>query len=266
MAPTISNTDDEKSSSRDKNRGSGRSHWLLTVAYDVNGSMAPHTLGGWFKEHCEYASWQLEVGEGGLEHYQCAIKLFKKQRLEWLKRHFLNDAHCEISDNIKAADKYAHKTDTRILGPWFWPEPAGRVKDKFLDCIPKQWQTDLINIIKSEPDDRKIHWRWEPTGGCGKTTFAKHLVLKYNAFFAVGGKKDVFHAYDKQQIVILDIPRSFENYVSYDAIEQLKNGMLFSGKYNSQMKIFNPPHLIIFANFPPNESALSADRWDIVQL
>lgn len=49
-------------------------------------------------------------------------------------------------------------------------------------------------------------------------------------------------------------------------IEQIKNGIYFSGKYESQMKYDKPPHVVVFSNTMPDQSKLSADRWNIVFL
>ena len=51
--------------------------------------------------------------------------------------------------------------------------------------------------------------------------------------------------------------------MSYSAIESLKDGLLFSGKYEGGVKLFPPPHVVIFANFLPDMTKLSIDRWDI---
>ena len=43
-------------------------------------------------------------------------------------------------------------------------------------------------------------------------------------------------------------------------MENLKNGRLFSSKYNSRLKLFPRPHVVVFANFAEPENAFSADR------
>jgi len=43
----------------------------------------------------------------------------------------------------------------------------------------------------------------------------------------------------------------------------LKDGVVFSGKYEGGARLFPPPHVIIFANFLPDFTKLSADRWVI---
>jgi len=49
-------------------------------------------------------------------------------------------------------------------------------------------------------------------------------------------------------------------------LESIKNGLFFSGKYESTQVVMNSPHLIIFANEPPDKSKMSADRWHIVRI
>ncbi len=69
------------------------------------------------------------------------------------------------------------------------------------------------------------------------------------------------------KIVILDVPRTKSaEYISYESIENIKNGCFFSGKYEGGMVRFNKPHIIVFANEPPESSRMSADRWNITQL
>ena len=67
-------------------------------------------------------------------------------------------------------------------------------------------------------------------------------------------------------IVIIDIPRCNGGFVSYQAIESIKNGIMVSTKYESGMVRFNKPHLLIFANEPPNMEKLSKDRWVVTEL
>ena len=66
-----------------------------------------------------------------------------------------------------------------------------------------------------------------------------------------------------KSIIAIDVPRDNGNNVSYKAIEQIKNGMICNTKYETGMKLFNSPHLIVFSNFYPDTDKLSADRWKI---
>jgi hypothetical protein len=67
--------------------------------------------------------------------------------------------------------------------------------------------------------------------------------------------------------VFFDIPRSNRGNISYASLECIKNGMVCNTKYETGVKVFNSPHIFIFANFEPEEpDKLSADRWIITEL
>ena len=68
------------------------------------------------------------------------------------------------------------------------------------------------------------------------------------------------------KIVLLDIPRSAEGYINYGVLEQLKNGLLYSGKYEGGKCLFDDVHVVVFANFMPDRSQFSEDRWNIIEL
>jgi hypothetical protein len=131
-----------------------------------------------------------------------------------------------------------------------------------------------MNLMEGESDDRSIHWLWDAKGKIGKTTIAKHLCLKDDEIIYVNGKAaDIKSCIAKRleagkdlRGVIFGIPRTAQDYVSYAALEEIKDGICFSGKYESEMLMFNPPHIVVLANFPPDQSKLSMDRWEIKDL
>lgn len=138
--------------------------------------------------------------------------------------------------------------------------------------IFKDWQNEVLEIIKKPVDDRKIYWFWENKGGVGKSMLCKHLCMKYDAMLVGGKGNDIKYAVytwleEKDlDILIWDIPRNVGNTVSYSSIEEIKNGCMFNNKYESGMKIFNSPHIIIFANEEPILDKLSQDRWIIKEI
>lgn len=137
------------------------------------------------------------------------------------------------------------------------------------DSQLRPWQSDLLAVVRSQPDPRTVYWRWDFTGNTGKSFFAKYLLAWHDAAIFTNGKlADMAYAYNNETIVIIDLARTQAESVNYfyQFIESLKNGVLFSPKYESGQKIFKPPHVIVFANFEPDQTKLSADRWNIVQL
>lgn len=243
-------------------------HWIITIKADhvSNGSLLP-----WIKEHCHKAVWQCEEGtkDNKYQHWQLSISLKKRQRMTWLKNHFNKTAHYEAIKNIDSAFNYCQKNETRILGPFYYPEQINEIDDPMEGVTLHNWQLEILEIIKQKPHPRHVYWYWEPIGGAGKTSFCKHLILKHDCkYFRNGKKSDIFHAVDSNpKTILIDISRSCEdiNHL-YDVVECLKDGMIFSGKYQSTTKVFNCPHVIIFSNDTPNESKLSRDRWIIKKI
>lgn len=136
------------------------------------------------------------------------------------------------------------------------------------------WQQDVVNLVQTEPDDRSIYWYWETTGCVGKTQICKYLSVKHGAI-ALGGKgADIRNGvveYTKTNgktpdTVVVNLVRSNEQFVSYEGLENIKDMYFYSGKYEGGMVCGPPPHLIIFANFPPDTCRLSQDRWHITEL
>lgn len=267
IAPAEDGNTKSSSASNKSKQQAERKHWILTVAWPDE-TQSPKGLELWLRNYCTRYAMQIERGEEtGYSHLQLAMSLKTKERLTWLKTHFRRDAHCEIIRNQERAFDYCMKEDTRVAGPWIWPEPPPTLKDPMRGLERKPWQLDIIKIIETEADARTIHWYWDSVGNTGKTTFTKHLWINYKVCFVQNGKKaDIAYAYNNEPIVIFNLPRTCENFVSYDAIESLKDGMIFSGKYESGAKVFNNPHVIIFANFEPDQSCLSQDRWHIVEI
>lgn len=142
-----------------------------------------------------------------------------------------------------------------------------RTKQDPMDGLTRyNWQNEIIKIIEGPIDTRAIYWYWEPNGNVGKTTFGKHLFLKYNAIMINGKGADmkflVSQLKDDPKIIIIDMPRA-QKMVSTSAIEEIKNGFFMSGKYESTTCCYDPPHLIVFSNSAPDTSTLSMDRWRI---
>ena len=107
-------------------------------------------------------------------------------------------------------------------------------------------------------------WVCDEDGGMGKTWFSKFLIANEGAFRCTNARtKDVSYAYNKEKVVVFDFSRTLEDRVNYDIIEQLCNGLLFSSKYESHQKYFKRPKILVCANFRPDVTKLSKDRWDI---
>jgi len=131
------------------------------------------------------------------------------------------------------------------------------------------WQSELVSIFSQPPDRRKVYWYWSEHGDIGKSTFCTYLV-KYHAAIVmeVTAKDRVIRAYNHEPIVVVDVERAAGKTTAfnYSTLEMLKNGRGFNTMYEPGMKLFKVPHVIVFTNFAPDQSMLSADRWVIKNL
>lgn len=141
-------------------------------------------------------------------------------------------------------------------------------KDELLRSMESRplraWQNKLVDELTHDPDDRKVIWYYDPIGNTGKTWMCKYLYAHGDvAYFTNGKASDIAHAYKGERVVVFDFSRSNEEWINYQSIETTKNGMMFSGKYNSTTKCYSCPWVVCMANFKPKLDALSMDRWDI---
>jgi len=220
-------------------------------------------------------AYQFEVGEeSGTPHLEGLI-LFKNARSFGSIKKKLTRAHIEVmKGTVKQAFLYCTKLKTRVAGPWTNMDshlkyveqpPTGCLSGTIL----KEWQENLLSYISEEPTYREILWIFDAEGNAGKTSISKHICQMNDDAIVVSGKASdmkfaiatMVHKGTPPKTIILDIPRSMEGYVSYGGIEELKNGIFFSGKYESGMVMYDNPHVVVMANFLPEYDMLSQDRW-----
>lgn len=138
------------------------------------------------------------------------------------------------------------------------------VRKTYSGVTPREWQQKLLDEVQKPANDRKIIWYHDEAGNSGKTWLSKLLFVEHGAAYFTNSKTaDITYAYQGEPIVIFDFSRSNEDMINYGAIETVKNGIMFSGKFEARTKLFKSPHVIVMANFAPNRAMLSADRWDV---
>lgn len=135
---------------------------------------------------------------------------------------------------------------------------------------PREWQRDLAERLSVPPDDRTVVFVVDPVGGHGKTWLVQHLLHEREdvQVLKVGKRDDLAYCIDIEKSVFLfDVPRSGMEFFQYTVCEMLKDKMVFSPKYESQMKcLSHDSHVIVFCNEYPDRSKLSDDRYDVIEL
>lgn len=145
------------------------------------------------------------------------------------------------------------------------------INDEYKGVKWHKWQSEVLDLLKKKPDNRTIHVFVDPEGNKGKSYLCKYIYLKYKGVIICDGKKDNIFNQIKTSldsmitptIIILDVPRSNHEYINYGAIEQIKNGLIYSGKYEGGICCFKCPHVIIFSNELPDLTKMSQDRWKV---
>lgn len=166
-----------------------------------------------------------------------------------------------LMEYVDVIAKYPRLVDTCIQ------VSAKNRAQRIIDFEPRVWQESLIDRLSADPHPREIVWVYDGVGNTGKSYLSKYLVQEHGAFYCNGGKAaDICYSYAGERIAIFDFVRDAKDYVNYGVIEQIKNGMMFSCKYESNMKVFNVPHVIVMANFMPDQAKMSIDRWNIIQI
>lgn len=217
-----------------------------------------------------------EIGKCGTPHLQFCCRFANQRSFDKLKEQFPK-VHWEIAKDWNKVFAYCQKKDTQV-------EP-GVVGHRLLRPPPndpleglelRPFQKFVLKLLEENPDSRTIYWIYDEYGNTGKTYLAKSLSINHpGSTTMVTGKandckygivKFLENEYNDLKVVFFDFPRSLEHFVSYQAIEEIKNGYFFSGKYESNCLIFNCPHVIVFANFLPNETQLSSDRWCVYEI
>lgn len=213
---------------------------------------------------CQHYVFGKEVGEQGTPHIQMAFCLKKKLRqstiykmlkhtfyLDKMKGRWKDQKYCKKDGDFITSDEIIHT------------EP-----------IPEHFNY-LIDLIDNYPygrGDRNINVVVDYKGRLGKTEFIRSLAVKYDDLIITGGKSaDMKHQIIEfknatgrcPKIVFIDIPRKNKDYVSWGGIEEIKNMMFYSGKYEGGMVIGNKPFVCVMTNDMPDLSSLSQDRWQI---
>ena len=215
------------------------------------------------------AEWLLghEVGESGTPHLQGFADFGKRKRPQEAVK--IKQIHWERCKGSRTQNiEYVTKDGNDIRGNIKYDKPLKLITP---GGEGYEWQTECLNIIKQEPDDRTIHWYYEETGNRGKSALVKYLCAKHDGLLVSGKGSDVKYMVKQFKeaqgyyptLILYDIPRSCQDYVSYTAVEEVKNGCFASTKYECNMVLMNNPHVVCFANFEPEYMKMSADRWTV---
>lgn len=160
-----------------------------------------------------------------------------------------------------------------------WPNLYGRYRSNIMQMLQalreppqfdtnefREWQSSLDTILSFTPDDRKILFYVDPVGGQGKSWYQRFKLTSDPdnvQLLSAGKRDDIAHAVDEQKsIFFFNVPRGGMEFMPYTVLEQIKDRVLFSPKYNSRCKTFKKPnHVVVFCNEMPDLNKMSTDRY-----
>jgi len=255
----------------------GCKKWCFTLNNPTNGESSS-LVDVFESEHVKYAVVGRETGESGTPHLQGFVWFTDRKSLRQAKAILSDRMHLEptqgtdkqASDYCKKEGDYDEYGELPSVGTkcqweryqtWLlartippseteicleFPSLYGRYRvaalqmSRLLCPIPlhvegdlRPWQQDLEAILLDDPDDRTVHFRIDET-------------KKYYFF---------------------DCPRGSLEHFQYSILEQLKDRVVFSPKYDSTTKLLHhKAHVVCFTNEFPDMDALSADRYDVIEL
>ena len=129
------------------------------------------------------------------------------------------------------------------------------------------WQSRLVERVSERPDSRTVIFVVDEAGNTGKTAVCNYLERNKDGVQIMKcGKRDdmAFELDENVKILIIDVSRSAGSFLNYQFIEDVKDGRVFSPKYESFTKRFNSPHVVVMMNEEPDRTKLSLDRYEVV--
>lgn len=241
---------------------------------------------------------QYESGENETVHIQVMINWKNPIVFDTVKELFPR-AHIEPTRNLVDAALYCMKEETRIDNEALtWRkitspailkvtqntetqaqegvvkrQIAADVEDPLEGMELKWWQKEIVDLYHTKPNKRSIYWYWSREGGVGKSEMIEHLFYNYDDIIIItGSSRDAKYAVKawcesvkwkrSPKMIIYDIARNQDSdRISYQAIEDMKNGVKACTKYESCNYMTARPHVIVFANQLPDYNKMSQDRW-----
>lgn len=135
------------------------------------------------------------------------------------------------------------------------------------------WQKDAFKLLLDKTNvNRKMFWIYETRN----ESYEIHQFTKYMAFhhrtsliYAENYKHDsimniAYKIRNNLETLIVYVPRFIGNKVSYDAIYNIKDGLIF--KKNICMIPRKPVNVMVFAHEYPDTSNLSNWKWNIYEI
>ena len=143
------------------------------------------------------------------------------------------------------------------------------MQEQFENATLKKCQDVVMKLLELQ-GDRETSFVVDERGNQGKTWLTQYVTLTKNRqCFDSTNKEDVAYALNPEKnTFVFDMTRATEPKMSLQILESIKNGIVFSGKYESGTKIVAGAKVVVMANTftELHEAQLSCDRFMILHL
>lgn len=182
----------------------------------------------------------------------------------WGDEFIANNGRAPTSPEIARAQPTAYLRYPRVVKLFEAKAPIPEI----VEGEPHLWQAELAGELEGDADDRSVIFYVDPEGGKGKTWFQQWFYANCGGcaqILSAGKRDDMALAIDKtKRVFFFNVPRGGMEYLQYTILEQLKDQMIWSPKYNSCTKfLVTRPHVVVFCNEDPDMDKMSSDRYDI---
>lgn len=129
----------------------------------------------------------------------------------------------------------------------------------------------IVGRMRGTPNPRTIDFVVDPQGNSGKSWLCQYALTHHFdkvQVLSVGKRDDVTYVIDtNKSIFLFDVPRGQMMFFRYEVLEQLKNRIIHSNKYQAVVKYLPAvPYVAVFSNEEPDMTALSEDRYNVINV
>lgn len=202
-----------------------------------------------------------EIGREGYKHLQ--IRMASNDTFEELKILF-PFAHIEKAQDGDKGWQYERKEGRYIAND----DTDDKRETRFRPL--RKAQKTIINAVRTQ-NNRQIDVWYDQKGNQGKSWLCNALYERGIAFYcppylisAERMIKFVCSGYNNEEMVVIDIPRSYKwTEADYIAIESIKDGLISDDRYESKVRNIRGVKVLVLCNAQPKLGKLSYDRWRI---
>jgi hypothetical protein len=187
---------------------------------------------------------------------------------EWIKAQETFPSFRDVAENFPSlAGRYPKSCERFIAEFGNRPNLMG---DDPTDVELRDWQRELQSTIDEEPSTREVIFVVDPEGNKGKSWMTRYWYSTRDDLqrLSVGKRDDLAFAIDPtKKLFVFDIPRQCMELLQYPILEQLKDRMVFSSKYESTCKVLvHPCHVVVFSNEEPDYTKMTSDRYNVINI